>query len=247
MWFLQPRNSGKTARILADFCGLFLICAGSLCGVSIGSCLLGSMGSVLGLMAGALWGFYMAEAFASLLKVWENVNTEALEQSHTTLVARSEKILSSGSRWPRLSRIFARKPARLSPPDSYDAYTLEDIHRRLKEINAELWHHLRTGVFSSCHAGLYSVKLNNSEESLDWRQVNRRTVAALNRFETATTDKERSASLNEALDRIGQKVQLVQKAALRKADRLNFEEAQEIQKNEAELWRLSRLDRLSLP
>jgi hypothetical protein len=32
---------------------------------------------------------------------------------------------------------------------------------------------------------------------------------------------------------------------LRKADRLNVEEEREIQKNEAELWRLSRLDRLS--
>jgi len=38
---------------------------------------------------------------------------------------------------------------------------------------------------------------------------------------------------------------LVQKAALRKADRLNKEEERAIQKNEAELWRLSRLARLS--
>ena len=233
--------------MLADLCGLLLVCAGSLSGVSIGSWLLGSMGSLLGLMAGALWGFYMAEGFASLLKIRENLAPEALEQSHTTLVAHSEENLLSGSRWPRLSRIFGRKPARLSPTDPCDAYSLDEIHRRLKEINSNLWRQLRTGVLSSCHVGLYSVKLNHSEERLDWREVNRRTVAALHRFETATTDEERSASLTEALDRIGQKVQLVQKAALRKADRLNLEEEQEIQKNEAELWRLSRLDRLSSP
>jgi hypothetical protein len=59
------------------------------------------------------------------------------------------------------------------------------------------------------------------------------------------SEEERRASLNEALDRIGQKLLLVQKAAMRKADKLNQEEEQEIQKNEAELWRLSRFARTS--
>jgi hypothetical protein len=57
------------------------------------------------------------------------------------------------------------------------------------------------------------------------------------------SDEERIVSLNEALDRIGQKLILVQKAAMRKADKLNEQEEQEIQKNEAELWRLSRFAR----
>jgi hypothetical protein len=75
--------------------------------------------------------------------------------------------------------------------------------------------------------------------------VNRRTVSALHRFETAKNEAERRASLSEALDRIGQKLLLVQKAALHKADRLNKEGERAIQKNEAELWRLSRFARLS--
>jgi hypothetical protein len=208
---------------------------------------LGSFGSILGLMAGALWGFHVAEGYAFLLNTREEASAEAFEQSRVTTLAHSEKILLSGPRWPRLARIFGRDSAGSSPSDSLDSYSLEQIHRRLKAINSNLWRELRTGVLSGCHAGLYSVRLNNSEESLDWREVNRRTVAALHRFETATTHKERRASLVEALDQIGQKVQLVQKAALRKADRLSIEEEQELQKNQAELWRLSRLDRLSSP
>ena len=242
---LPPKKVRQTDQLFANICGLLFVGAGSLWGVTVGSWLLGSMGTVLGLMLGALWGFHVSEGCAFFLKTRKNMDTEAIEQM--TTLAHSEEILLSGSRWPRLSRIFGRKPARLSPPDCYDSCNLEEIHRRLRTVNSHLWKELRTGVFSSCHAGLYSVRLNNSEESLDWREVNRRTVAALHRFETATTNKERRASLVEALDRIGQKVQLVQKAALRKADRLSSEEEQELQKNQAELWRLSRLERLSSP
>ena len=87
------------------------------------------------------------------------------------------------------------------------------------------------------------MQLKERGEPLDWRAINRLTVAALNRFETAMNDDERRLSLNEALDRIGQKLLLVHKAAMRKADQLNQEEKQEIQRNEAELWRLSRFAR----
>jgi hypothetical protein len=146
------------------------------------------------------------------------------------------------TKWPRLSSIFSRKPARSSPPDSHDLCNLDEIHRRLKAINSHIWRELRRGVLSGCYAGLYSVQLDEAKESLDWREVNRRTVAALHQFETATTDDKRRASLTEALGLIGQKLVLVQKAALRKADKLNMEEEREIQKNEAELWRLSRLE-----
>ena len=231
--------------MLANFCGLLLICTGSLWGVTVGSWLLGKMGGVLGLMAGALWGFHVAEGLALLLKSRKGGNAEAFEKTHVTIFAHTEKTPLSRSRWPRLSRILSRNPAKSSPSESHDSYSLEEIHDRLRAINSHLWREIRTGVFAGCFAGLYSVQLNQSEESLDWREVNRQTVAALNRFETVTTEEERRTSLIEALDRIGQKLQLVQKAALRKADKLSLEEEREIQKNEAELWRLFRLACLS--
>ena len=233
--------------MLANLCGLLFIVSGSLWGVTVGSWLLGSVGGVLGLMLGALWGFHVAEGCSCLLKPWVRETTEAFQQSHMTILDHPERIGSSGSRWPWRTRILNRQPAKVPQDDSYDSCSLEEIHSRLKAINSNLWRELRTGALSSCHAGLYTVRLNNSENGPDWREVNRRTVAALNRFETATTDQERRTSLIDALDRIGQKVQLVHKAALRKADRLNLKEEREIRKNEAELWRLSRLDCLSSP
>lgn len=233
--------------MLADLCGLLFIVSGSLWGVTVGSWLLGSIGGVLGLMLGALWGFHVAEGCSCLLKPWARETTEALQQSHMTILDHPERIRSSGSGWPRLTGILNRQPAKAPQNGSYDSCSLGEVHSRLKAINSNLWRELRTGVLSSCHAGLFTVRLNNSEKSPDWREVNRRTVAALHRFETATTDQERRASLIEALERIGQKVQLVHRAALRKAERLNSEEEHEIRKNEAELWRLSRLDCLSSP
>jgi hypothetical protein len=192
-----------------------------------------------------LWGFHVAEGCALVLKTQEDRDTEAVEEGCMTLLAQSEGTSISGSKRPWFARLLGRKSTRSSPLECHDSCSLEEIHHRLRTINSQLWRELRRGVLSSCHAGLYSVQLNKGGESLDWREVNRRTVAALHRFETVTTDEERRASLTEALDRIGQKLLLVQKAALRKADKLNMEEEQEIQKNQAELWRLSRLDRLS--
>ncbi len=231
----------------ANLCGLLFVVSGSLWGFTVGSWLLGSIGGVFGLMLGALWGFYVAEGYSRLLKPWARETTEALQQSHMTNLDHPEGIGSSGSRWPRLTSILNRQPTKVPQNYSYDSCSLEEIHRRLKAINSNLWRELRTGALSSCHAGLFTVRLNNSEKSPDWREVNRKTVAALHRFETAATDQERRSSIIEALDRIGQKVQLVHKAALRKGDKLNSEEEHQIRKNEAELWRLSRLDCLSFP
>ncbi len=245
MWSPTPKKSEERDWVLVNLCALLLICAGSFWGIAVGSWLLGSGGGILGLVAGALWGFHVAEGFVFLLKTWEDKYTETFEQDYTTLLALSDRASISSSKRRGFSRILGRKSARPSPSEPDDSIGLEDIHRRLKEINSQLWRELRIGVLASCHAGLYRVQLDEAEESLDWREVNRKTVAALHRFETATTDAERRASLNEALDRIGQKLLLVQKAALRKADKLNKAEEREIQKNEAELWRLSRLDRLS--
>ena len=245
MWPFTPNKLGDVARVSADSCGLLLILAGSLWGITVGSWLLGNMGGVLGLLAGALWGFHVAEGCAYFLKPREDDEAEVFRKTQTTTFAQPEKAPLSSRRWPRLSRILSRKPMKSSPPDSYGSFTLEEVHHHLKTINSNLWRELRTGVLSGCFAGLHSVRLSPSDESLDWREANRRTVSALRRFETTTSHKERRASLIEALERIGQKLLLVQKAALRKAERLSLEEEREVQKYESELWRLSRLDCLS--
>jgi hypothetical protein len=228
-------------QLLADLFGLLLILSGSLWGIAVGSWLNSGMGGLLGLVVGALWGFHMAEGCTLLLTTPKGCNSEAYEKGLTTVLAQKAPL--AGSRRPWLSRILGRKSTRSPLPEGHGLYSLEEIHRRLKAINAEVWRELRLGVLSSCYAGLYSVQLAEAGERLDWQEVNRRTVSALHRFETAKNEEERRASLNEALDRIGQKLLLVQKAALRKADRLNKEEEAAIQKNEAELWRLSRFAR----
>ena len=242
---LHKRKSGKMEQLLADLFGLLLILSGSLWGMAAGSWLNNGVGGLLGLVVGALWGFHMAEGCTLLLKTQKERNSEAYEKGLTTVLAQSEKAPLAGSKRPWLSRILGRKSTKSPLPETHDLYSLEEIHRRLKAINADVWRELRLGVLSSCYAGLYSVQLAEAGEQLDWQEVNRRTVSALHRFETAKNEEERRASLNEALDRIGQKLLLVQKAALRKADRLNKEEERAIQKSEAELWRLSRFARLS--
>jgi hypothetical protein len=238
-------KSGKMEQLLADLFGLLLVLSGSLWGIAVGSWLNSGVGGLLGLIVGALWGFHMAEGCTLFLKTQKGRIYEAYAKGLTTVFAQSERTPLSGSRRPWLSRILGRKPAKPPLPETHDLYSLEEIQRRLKAINSQVWRELRLGVLSSCYAGLYSVHLDEAGERLDWQEVNRRTVAALHRFETAKKEEERRASLNEALDRIGQKLLLVQKAALRKADRLNKEEERAIQKNEAELWRLSRYARLS--
>lgn len=232
-------------QLLADLFGLLLILSGSLWGIAVGSWLNSDVGGLLGLIVGALCGFHMAEGCTLSLRTQKERSYEAYEKGLTTVFAQSERTPLSGSRQPWLSRMLGRKPAKSPLSETHNLYSFEEIHRRLKAINSEVWRELRLGVFSSCYAGLYSVRLAEAGERLDWQEVNRRTVSALHRFETAKNEEERRASLNEALDRIGQKLLLVQKAALRKADRLNKEEERAIQKNEAELWRLSRFARLS--
>jgi hypothetical protein len=192
---------------------------------------------MIGLTVGSIWGYHMAEGYASLLSTQKDNTNDALPLA---ILAQSENSPLTATKRSWFSRILGRKPVKQSFRESY---SLEEVHSRLKMINSQIWLELRRGVLSSCHAGLYSVQLEEQGKSLDWREINRRTVAALHRFETALSEEERRTSLNEALDRIGQKLLLVQKAAMRKADKLNREEEQEIQKNEAELWRLSRFAR----
>jgi hypothetical protein len=235
--FTPGKDSSIMNQALANLCGLLFILLGSFWGTAVGSWLYGSLGAMLGLTIGSMWGYHLAEGYCSVLsKKIENKN----DGLPVTLLAQSENPPLSSSKRSWFSKILGRKPVKPSFPESY---SLEEIHLRLKTINSRIWLELRQGVLSSCHAGLYSVQLQERGEPLDWKEINRRTVAALHRFETAMNDDERRISLNEALNLIGQKLLLVQKAAMRKADRLNQEEEQEIQKNEAELWRLSHFAR----
>jgi len=236
--FTLRKESFIMNQVLANLCGLLFILLGSFWGIAVGSWLFGSLGAMLGLTIGSMWGFHVAAGYGSLLSTPREYENDGLP---VTILAQSENPPLSSPKRSWFSKILGRKPAEPSFPESY---SLDEIHRRLKVINAQIWLELRQGVLSSCHAGLYSVQLEERGEPLDWREINRRTVAALHRFETAKNDNERRVSLNEALDHIGQKLLLVQKVALRKADRLNREEEQEIQKNEAELWRLSRSARI---
>lgn len=187
----------------------------------MGSYFLGDTGSLLGLTAGGLWGLHLAESCAFLLKPQSWRNEEAPEKGYAAMFSESKGTFLPASKRPWLSPILGIKSDKSAPPESYDTYSLEEIHRRLKEINSQLWRELRIGVLSSFHASLHSARLDDAGQSLEWREVNRLTVSALHRFETTTSDEDRRSSLMEALDRIGQKLQLVQKAALRKADRFS--------------------------
>lgn len=123
--------------------------------------------------------------------------------------------------------------------------SLEEIHGYLSEINSHLWRQLRTGVLSGCHALLYTVVLCELGEKLGWRDINRKAVAALHQFKTATTESERCASLEDALECVSQKLSIVKYAGLQKAETLEGDEKEAIVESEAELLQLSRLLRPS--
>ena len=125
--------------------------------------------------------------------------------------------------------------------DLQSCASLEEIHGYLSRINAHLWRQLRTGVLSGCHALLYTVVRYELGEKLGWRDVNRRAVAALHRFNTAATEYGRYASLQDALKCVSQKVSIAKYAGLKKAETLERDEKEAIFAVEAELLRLSRL------
>jgi hypothetical protein len=129
--------------------------------------------------------------------------------------------------------------------DLQSCVSLGEIHGYLSKINAHLWRQLRTGVLSGCHALLYTVVLCELGEKLGWRDVNRKAVAALHHFKTATTESERCASLEDALEWVSQKVSMAKYVGLQKAETLARDEKEAIVESEAELLRLSRLLRSS--
>jgi hypothetical protein len=119
--------------------------------------------------------------------------------------------------------------------------SLEEIYVYLRKINSHLWRQLRLGVLSGCHALLYTVVVSELGEKLGWRDVNRKAVAALHRFKTATAESERCASLQDALKCVSQKLSIARYAGLQKAGTLEPNEQVAISESEAELVRLSRL------
>ena len=130
-------------QLLADLFGLLLILSGSLWGMAAGSWLNNGVGGLLGLVVGALWGFHMAEGCTLLLKTQKERNSEAYEKGLTTVLAQSENAPLAGSKRPWLSRILGRKSTKSPLPETHDLYSLEEIHRRLKAINADVWRELR--------------------------------------------------------------------------------------------------------
>jgi hypothetical protein len=222
-----------------DFLGLLIIGAGTVWGFAFGLWVLGNPGGLMGVVVGAALGFRLADDCALTLKWLSGRSQEALGEEVSALLSPVRDPHFASAKRPWFTRLW-RKETRTPPTDDAQVCaSLEEIHRSLKRINARLWKELRNGVLASCHAGLYSVHVDEAGELLDWREVNRRTVSALRRFETATREEERCSSLKESMDRIGQKLFIVQRAAIRKSDTLAGDEKQELQRNEAELWRLS--------
>jgi hypothetical protein len=240
----SPRVILSMHSLFPNLYGLLLIATGCFWGNAMGSWLFGSVGGLFGLALGAFCALSVAERLILILKELQDSGTDRGVQSNLALASESGKTTLGRSKRPWFSRVFKQRPERRRPPEPDGSYNLEEIHGYLKTINASLWKQLRSGVLCSCFLGIYEVQLNETEEGLDWREVNRRTVSAFRRFEIATTDEERVLNLKEALYLIGQKHLLVHKAALRKADSLNPEEERVIRQNESELWRLSHMLRL---
>lgn len=227
--------------LFINFVGTLLIATAVGSGFALGSWLFGQIGGLLGFGAGAAWGFRLAADCVKLLKDHQVSNTSALRGGRLTVLSSSTHSTLSGSKPSWLRRLRKERRAGGSNATPMGRLDLEEIHGSLKTTNSRIWKELRTGTLSRCHALLYTVQLEEGGESLDWRGVNRSLISCLNRFERATTDKERHASLVEALDRIGQKLHIVKQVSALKADTPAREEREEVERNEAELWRLSGL------
>jgi len=227
-------------HVFINVVGLLLVATAVASGFGVGTWLCGEIGGLLGVAAGALWGFRLAADCGGLLRR-QLGNTRTLREGQVAVFSDSAR-----SSVPDSKRLWFRRPKKgHSPATPHSRHTqrhdFREIHDALTAINSRLWRELRVGTLASCHALLYTVQLEEGGESLDWRAVNRRLLSCLRRFERATIDGERHASLVEALDHLGQKVLIVKQVAAAKADRPAREEQEELQRSEAELWRLSRL------
>jgi hypothetical protein len=181
--------------------------------------------------------------------LFRDLTPQPPEEGRTARILRARRFVpvsKSGRAHPSLSWPGTLRRDQRSP-DGTEAKvaagqesTPKEIHLALRRINSRIWSGLRVGALAGCHALLYTIRLEEGGEVLEWRQVNRRLVSPLHGFESSSTDNERYRSLTEALDRIGQKLQIVNMVAASKGDCIP-EEQEELEQDEAELWRLSRL------
>jgi len=228
------------AQVFINLVGLFFVATAVASGFGLGTWLYDEIGGLLGVAAGAVWGFRLAADCGGLLRQQVG-STRTLREGEVAVLSDSARSSSTGSKKFWFRRL--RKGQSIVPANSKrnQRQGLKEIHEALTTINSRLWRELRLGTLAGCHALLYTVRLEEGGELLDWRAVNRRLLSCLRRFERATTDRERHASLIEALDRVDQKLHIVRQVAAIKADTPAPEEQEELQQNEAELSRLSRL------
>jgi len=227
-------------HVFIDVVGLLFVATAVASGFGLGTWLCGEIGGLLGVAAGAVWGFRLAADCGGLLRQ-QLRSTGTLREGEVAVFSDSGRSSLPGSRKLWFRRLKKEQFISTVNSSHNQRHDLRDIHDALAAINARLWRELRVGTLAGCHALLYTIRLEEGGESLDWRAVNRRLVSCLRRFERATIDGERHASLLEALDRVGQKLLIVKQVAAIKADTSAREEQEELQRNEAELWRLSRL------
>jgi len=227
-------------QVFINLVGLFFVATAVASGFGLGTWLYEEIGGLLGVVAGAVWGFRLAADCGGLLRE-QLGSTRTLREGEVAVFSDSARSSPTGSKKFWFRRL--KKGQSIVPTNSRrnQPQALNEIHEALTRINSRLWRELRLGTLAGCHALLYTVRLEEGGEFLDWRAVNRRLLSCLRRFEGATTDRERHASLIEALDRVGQKLYIVKQVAAIKADTSAREEQEELQQNEAELWRLSRL------
>jgi hypothetical protein len=226
-------------QLMINLLGLLFVGAATGSGFAVGSALADGPGALVGIAAGAAWGFRLAAACAQLLTEDEG-RTRIVREGRVAVLAESSHSHPSRSRRGSLRPHMKSADAMGSNLAAGQGPSLKAIHLALKKINSRIWRELRVGALVGCHARLYTVRLEEGGEVLDWREVNRRLVSSLHASERAATDNERYESLVEALDRIGQKLHIVKEVAVSKGDSLQKEQ-EELERNEAELWRLSRL------
>jgi len=233
-------------HVVINVVGLLFIATAVASGFGLGTQLFGEIGGLFGLAAGAVWGFRLAADCGKLLHQ-QLRSTRTLREGQVAVFSESARSSLPGSKKLWFGRLKKEQSPVTVNSRHNERHDLKEIHGALTAINSRLWRELRVGALAGCHALLYTIQLEEEGEFLDWRAVNRRLLSCLGRFERATTDGERHASLVEALDRVGQKLHIVKEVAAIKAEASARQEQEELQRNEAELWRLSRLLRSSSP
>lgn len=227
-------------HLFIDLIGLLFVGTAVGSGFGLGTWFFGEIGGLLGVAAGAIWGSRLAAECSELMRQ-QLRSTTTLREGQVAVFSESARSSLPGSKNLWFGRLKTGQSPLTVNSKPNQRHDLKDIHGALTAVNSRLWSELRVGTLAGCHALLYTIQLEEGGEFLDWRAVNRRLLSCLGRFERATTDGERHASLVEALDRVGQKLHIVKEVAAIKADTSAREEQEELQRNAAELWRLSRL------